>query len=222
MYIELVPEYLQKISYEKKEEESSTPVIKFDDTLPSDLTGSNQICRETLAKTDETNTKITTKITKNNVNTTTKRTIVVDNNTRSVFASLNCSLSDSDINAILLASNGNLSICSDAVKYVNDYKGAIENIVGFMISFIRKGGYTTISKTPKAVPLETEYKKQNYNMPYLKWLKDHEDEDREIWLQSAEEFLGYSLSEQLRNNIPEIHRLIEMKFKTKNEMKIAI
>ena len=222
MYIELVPECLQRISYENKEGKSSTPVDKYDDTLPSNLMGCNQICRETPEKTDETNTKITTKNTTKNSNTTTKENIVVDDITRSVFAPLNCNLSDTDIKAILHAAKGELSLCRDAVNYINGYSESIGNVVGFIISFIKKGGYMTVSQTHKNTSSSSEYKQHNYNMPYLEWLNEHSDEDTKTWIRSAEELLGYSLSETQRNNMPEIHRLIEAKFKTKSELKIAI
>ena len=80
----------------------------------------------------------------------------------------------------------------------------------------------TVSQTHKNTSSSSEYKQHNYNMPYLEWLNEHSDEDTKTWIRSAEELLGYSLSETQRNNMPEIHRLIEAKFKTKSELKIAI
>ena len=66
MYIHLIPEVLYKITYVDAAEnvDNSIPVIKSDDTLPSDLMGgSNQICGEAPDKFEGTNTENTTEIT---------------------------------------------------------------------------------------------------------------------------------------------------------------
>ncbi len=214
MFIEIIPERIKEITFAEPDSEENP-------TLPQKIWGdSPKKDKETPRKNCEY-TKITTKNTTEITKTTTE-SIVVDNEIRSIFEPLNLPLSDSDIRAVLNAAKGDLALCRDAVSYINGYSGPIGNVVGFIISFIRKGGYTTVSKTQKNTSPAPGYKQHNYNMPYLKWLNDHDGEDSETWIRSAEEFLGYTLSETQRNNMPEIHRLIETKFKTQNEMKIAI
>ncbi|MBQ6637268.1 MAG: hypothetical protein IJH82_01295 [Lachnospiraceae bacterium] len=214
MFIEIIPERIKEITFNETDSEENT-------TLPQKIRGdSPKKHKESPPKNCEY-TKNTTKNT-TEITTTTSESFVVADKVRLIFDTLNLPLSDSDIMAILKAANGDLSLCRDAVRYINGYKGAIGNVVGLIISFIRDGGYTTISKMQKSTSVTTEYTKQNYNIRYLEWLSNHADEDPEIWIKSVEELLGYPLSESQRNNIPEIHRLIEMKFKPKSKMKIAI
>ena len=71
MFIHLIPEGLRRVTYEKKPAftEQVPPVIKFDDTLHSDLmTGSNQVCGEAPNRFDGTNTKNTLEITNGDYN----------------------------------------------------------------------------------------------------------------------------------------------------------
>ena len=154
--------------------------------------------------------------------TTTPDSVVVDDNIPSIFSDLDLSLSDSDIRAILRAAKNDLAICKKAIDYVKRYKGPIDNVVGFIISFIRKGGYNNVSRSQPSVSANQSFIRNNYNMPYLEWIAYHNDEDPVTWIKSAEELLGYPLSETQRNNIPEVLRLIENKFINHNTMNVAI
>lgn len=208
MYLELIPAVLKQLTFPFEDKgiyKNVDTSLQIDKDVPTNTeTRSNNFI--------ETNTKTTTK---NTTETTTTTAPVVDENTHSLFASLKSPISDSDINAILKEAKGNQTICLEAINYINRYNGKIDNVVGFMISFIRNGGYSCIPHNQSPEKSDQTYTQHNYNMPYLEWCNNHVDDDSETWFKNVEELLGYSLSEKQRNDIPGIHRLIERSFEKK-------
>ena len=145
--------------------------------------------------------------------TTTTSGPVVDEETRLIFSNLQTALSDNQILNIVKAADGNLSLCKNAVDYVSKYKGAIHNLPGLLIGFIRNGGYKNVQCNYKTNSYQSGIKKSYYNWDYLDWEIEHIHEENQEFIESAEKILGYSLSESQRSNRPLIFQLVENKFK---------
>ncbi|MCR4813788.1 MAG: replication initiator protein A [Lachnospiraceae bacterium] len=146
-------------------------------------------------------------------NYTTTEIVVVDDEIKILFSDLN--LSDSDIKAIIHATTNDPVMLKKATDYVKNYRGRIENVVGFIISFIKAGGYQTVPQhhTPPVPTLKADdHPQQCYNMAFLTWANEHNDDDNETWMRSAELVLGYSLTDEQKNNYPEVYRLLLTEF----------
>ena len=206
MFIEIFPDKILDITF------NDTP-RKNSDTLPQkNMGGSPKKVMETPPKKSEyTNntTEITTKIT-----TTTSET-VVDESTREIFSGLNTKLDDTQIRKIVKEANGNMTLCKSAVNFIKNYKGAIHNLPGLIISYIHNGGYTSVPAKGNSSSGPWSNIKSYYNWEYMDWEIEHIHDEDEKFIENAEKILGYSLSESQRNDRPKIFQLVENKFREK-------
>ncbi len=211
MFIELIPGVLRELTF--------PPQKNFPDERIADP--SLHICRDVSANMithpdtpAETNTKNTTKNTSKNITTTDSSAVVVSNIKDFIPSSLRERISESDFKAIINAANGDKTIIYKAFEYANNYSGPIGNLVGFIISYIRRGGFTCVTidhKPPRKQ--KNNFTTHNYCMPFLEWTEKHKDMSDDDWLQAAEQVLGYHLSESQRNSIPEVYHLLECRFR---------
>lgn len=206
MFIEIFPDKILDITFNEAPQQKS-------DTLPQKNMGGSpkKVTESPIKKSEYTNntTEITTKIT-----TTTSET-VVDESTREIFSGLNTKLDDTQIRKIVKEANGNMTLCKSAVNFINNYKGAIHNLPGLIISYIHNGGYSSVPTKTKSNSGPWGYIKSNYNWDYIDWEIDHFHDDDKKLIENAEKVLGYSLSESQRNDRPKIFQLVENKFREK-------
>ena len=211
MFIEIFPDKILDITF------NETP-RKESDTLPQKTMGGSpkKMTETPLKKSEYTNntTEITTKIT-----TTTSET-AVDESTREIFSGLNTKLEDTQIRKIVKEANGNMTLCKSAVNFIKNYKGAIHNLPGLIISYIHNGGYTSVPTKTKSNSGPWGYIKSNYNWEYMDWEIEHIHDENEKFVENAEKILGYSLTESQKNDRIKIFQLVENKFREKEKCSI--
>lgn len=153
MFIELIPDVLRMLTYpsiNQNNPDGEDPYKKIDTRLrqssyPSTL-------RETTHNENvETYTKTTTENTPNtSAKTSTsheaeKSSFVVDGQIISLFADLG--LSAKDFEAIAKASGNDLQKCQTAIELLNQQRGKIQNVAGWLIKAVKEG-YHSVSKSP--------------------------------------------------------------------------
>ncbi len=133
MYLELVPNVLRKLTFPKKTdefEEGDTCFQEEYDVLPY---------RETCISAEETtNTEmITESNTKNIISTTTQSERTVVDDIKSIFDGLG--MDDRDIKSVYMASGDDAEKCRTAVELLRGQRGAVQNVVGWLIKAVRDG-----------------------------------------------------------------------------------
>ena len=121
------------------------------------------------------------------------------------------------ISKIVKEANGNMTLCKSAVNFIKNYKGAIHNLPGLIISFIHNGGYASVPAKTNSNSGPWGYIKSNYNWEYMDWETEHIHDENEKLVENAEKILGYSLTESQKNDRFKIFQLVENKFREKEQ-----
>ncbi len=141
MYIELIPEALEKLTFPEKctiSDEETMDIPTSQGILPKKETYPSPVESTYTKNFSENNTQITP--------TTAIETAVVDlKSIKPVFNGLD--MPDKDILAVYNAADRDLDKCKSAVETAQAQTSKINNITGWLIRAVKEG-YTTISKQP--------------------------------------------------------------------------